>query len=166
MSVHNVNMISEREIIAIKCCLNPESAQFKPTFHDQAQNLLQCCKSKSEALRLKQDGNDHFRKKKFHTAIHKYTMVGPYSTHKMCVSIYSLAYRQSFRLLGPLICKERLLKIIWRLFGRILLQSMRLLRDCIPPHLKDLLQAKMPLGDILLLSWPLALEIALQHFMS
>ena len=160
-------MISEREIFAIKCCLNPESAQFKSTFHDQAHNLLQCCKSESEALRLKQDGNDHFRKKIFHTAIHKYTMVSPYSALKMYVLLCSLAYRQYFRLLGPLICKEGLLMNIWHLFGRILLQNMmKLLRGYIPPHLKEPLQAKMLLGDRLLLSWPLALEIAPQHCMS
>jgi hypothetical protein len=67
-------MISERNVIAIKCCLNPNPI----ADHDQAaQNLLQCWKSGSEALQLKQDGNDHFRKKKFHAAIHKYTMVSP-----------------------------------------------------------------------------------------
>ena len=72
-------MISERDAIAIKCCLNPKSTPPEPVTglqdHDQAQNLLQYWKLENEALRLKQDGNDYFRKKKFHAAIHKYTMV-------------------------------------------------------------------------------------------
>ena len=69
-------MICEKEVVAIKCFLSPlESVQSEPQADHLSQNLLQASKLESEALRLKQDGNDLFRKKLLHLAIHKYTMV-------------------------------------------------------------------------------------------
>ena len=63
-------------MIAIKCSLSsPESVESEAAADYLSRNPLQASKSESEALRLKQDGNDLFRKKSLLLAIRKYTMV-------------------------------------------------------------------------------------------
>ena len=63
--------LTKREIAAIRSSLrtghDPE--------HENEEHHLVESKSESEALWLKQDGNDHFRKKNFLAAIHRYTHV-------------------------------------------------------------------------------------------
>ena len=66
--------LTKREVAAIRSRLRTGSAQNDPRQEDEEHRLIES-KSESEALHLKQDGNDHFRKKNFLAAIHRYTRV-------------------------------------------------------------------------------------------
>lgn len=65
--------LTEKEIAAIRYSLSRDPAHSDPAGH-QEQQLLHC-KTETEALRLKQVGNDHYRKKDFFAAHLSYTMV-------------------------------------------------------------------------------------------
>ena len=97
--------LNDRAIAAIRHSLNPTSG-----LHDSGDRhgeLLPRCKSENgEVLRLKQSGNDHFRKKNFLAAIHKYSQVG--SVTSAVVYYHCLLHRQSWRHLGLSLRDERL----------------------------------------------------------